>query len=150
MSTRANIVVTDNHTTLWFYRHSDGYPEGAMPLLEKFLDAVKSGAIRDNTSQAAGWLVIFGAQEYADRKEFGSGKPDRSEWSLLQDHLPVRGMMSWNVGSIQPTSGQHGDIEYLYVINLKDKTIEIRDPNGSRAGLQNILNEAAARSVQLR
>lgn len=129
MSTRANIVVTDNHTTLWFYRHSDGYPEGAMPLLEKFLDAVKSGAIRDNTSQAAGWLIVLGAQEYNEyRTDIGD----------------------WKVGNIEPTSGQHGDIEYLYVINLKDKTIEIRDPDGSPAGLQDVLTEAAARSVQLK
>ena len=27
MSTRANIIIKDARTTLYFYRHSDGYPE---------------------------------------------------------------------------------------------------------------------------
>lgn len=51
MSTRANIIVKDKHDTLWFYRHSDGYPEGTLPSLNKFLDMVKSGKIRDNVGQ---------------------------------------------------------------------------------------------------
>lgn len=64
MSTRANIVIKDRHDKLFFYRHSDGYPEGTLPTLNKFIDWVKSGKIRDNVSQAAGWLIILGALEY--------------------------------------------------------------------------------------
>ena len=60
MSTRANIVIKDEYSELWFYRHSDGYPEGTLPTLTEFLDAVKAGLIRNNVSQAAGWLIIIG------------------------------------------------------------------------------------------
>ena len=40
MSTRANIKVKDSYDTLWFYRHSDGYPEGAIPTIDKFMQLV--------------------------------------------------------------------------------------------------------------
>lgn len=65
MSTRAGIVLIDESgDTLHFYRHSDGYPKGTMPTLRKFLNLVKKGQIRDNVSQAGGWLVLIGAMEY--------------------------------------------------------------------------------------
>ena len=103
MSTRANIIIKDRHSKLWFYRHSDGYPEGTMPTLEKFLQYVKDGKIRNNVGQAAGWLIIIGHDEY------GSQTPDEN----------------WEVGAYEPTTGQHGDIEYLYTIDLQALTIEV-------------------------
>jgi len=111
MSTRANIVVRDSFgDELWFYRHSDGYQEGAMPLLEKFMKYVKDGTIRDNTSQACGWLILFGHQEYVD--------------AGYTKGIPETGLVGgWKVGSIEPTTGQHGDIEYLYTIDLDKKTL---------------------------
>lgn len=95
---------------LWFYRHSDGYPEGAMPTINEFMEAVATGAIRSNISQAAGWLVYFGAKEY------GLKDPDGKE-----------GFSGWKVGAIEPTTGIHGDIEFLYELNLKDKTCTISE-----------------------
>ena len=118
MSTRANIVLTDGNDTLWFYRHSDGYPEGAMPLLKRFMDHVKSGAIRDNACQAAGWLILFGHQEY---RPTAQGNP--AEYQSPQFE-PVGGMFGWKCGAIEPTSGPHGDIEYLYTLNLSKRTIK--------------------------
>jgi hypothetical protein len=112
MSTRANIKVIDGTEELWFYRHSDGYPEGAMPLLEEFMKHVKDGTIRDNISQASGWLVWLGAKEY-DQK--GPGMPG------------MYAGYEWKVGSIEPTTGQHGDIEYLYTIDLQAQTITIEE-----------------------
>ena len=110
MSTRANIKLTDEFgDTLWFYRHSDGYPEGAMPTLNKFLDYVKDGKIRDNVGQAAGWLILLGHQEYQAE---GYATPE-----------PRGGGYGWKVGAIEPTTGEHGDIEWLYTINLKTKKI---------------------------
>ncbi|MFZ9002331.1 MAG: hypothetical protein ACO20H_13575 [Bacteriovoracaceae bacterium] len=109
MSTRANIKVVDGYDELWFYRHSDGYPEGAMPTLEKFLDLVKSGKIRDNVVQACGHLIVLGRQEYLEQDLL------RSEY------------MNWKVGAIEPTTEQHGDIEYFYTIDLVKKTITIEE-----------------------
>ena len=110
MSTRANIIVKDSHDTLFFYRHSDGYPEGAVPLLEKFLGFVKEGLIRDNVGQAAGWLIMLGASEYSTM--------DRNILVPSQD-----GFSGWKVGAIEPTTEIHGDVEYIYTVNLDTKEI---------------------------
>lgn len=108
MSTRANIVVKDSFKArMWFYRHSDGYPEGALPLLCRFMQDVTDGKLRDNASQAAGHLIMLGAREYEGVYPPGSG-------------------MDWKVGAIEPTTGQHGDIEYLYILDLEKKTIEVK------------------------
>lgn len=110
MSTRCNIKVVDGNNELWFYRHSDGYPAGAMPLLNEFMDLVKSGAIRDNVSQASGWLIYLGAKEYG-----------------LHDPNTEDGFSGWKVGSIEPTTGEHGDIEYLYTVDLQAKAIIVQE-----------------------
>ena len=71
MSTRASILIKDsNGDSLWFYRHSDGYSEGAMPTLTKFMQAVKDGIVRDNVGQASGWLVLLGSEEYSTQPDF--------------------------------------------------------------------------------
>ena len=101
MSTRANILIKDSFgDELQFYRHSDGYPEGTMPTLEKFLDLIKSGKIRNNVNQAAGWLIVIGHEEY---------KQTRKQWPSS----------AWKVGAYEPTTGEHGDIDYLYTIDLE-------------------------------
>ena len=94
MSTRANVVIKTQHDKLWFYRHSDGYPEGAMPTLQKFI----------------GWVR--------------EGKSGYAKLDTIKD-LP-----DWKVGSIEPTTRIHGDIEYLYVIDLDKKTISCYDDFG--------------------
>lgn len=103
MSTRANIVVKDGHDEIWFYRHSDGYPEGTLPTLEKFMKRVASGEYRDNASQSAGWLIIIGNEEY---KKYA---------------------YDWKVGAYEPTTKQHGDIEWLYTLDLKNKCIRYKN-----------------------
>ena len=104
MSTRANIKMIDSFgDELWFYRHSDGYPEGTMPTLNKFLDLVKKGKIRDNVGQASGWLIMIGHEEYGSM-------------SVEAD---------WKVGSYEPTNSMHGDIEYLYIIDLDKREIKV-------------------------
>lgn len=112
MSTRANIVLTDGTDELIFYRHSDGYPEGTLPTLKQFLDLVEEGIIRDNVGQAAGWLILIGAREYGV-------KLDRSEI----DPPSLGAGMQWKVGAYEPTTELHGDIEFLYVVDLEKRTI---------------------------
>lgn len=111
MSTRCNIKVKDESDTLWFYRHSDGYPEVALEPLERFMQFVADGKIRDNVGQACGWLTEFGRQEY----------------SVNVEDLNSNDGWSWKIGSIEPTTGIHGDIEYLYTLDLKDKSIKVED-----------------------
>jgi hypothetical protein len=52
MSTRSNIIIKETFSylegsekvtktdKLFFYRHSDGYPDGALPLLLKFMEGI--------------------------------------------------------------------------------------------------------------
>ena len=112
MSTRANIIIKDNSDKLFFYRHSDGYPEGTMPQLEKFMSWVKEGKIRDNVGQAAGWLIMLGNAEYESGVEPGSD-----------------GVSGWKVGAFEPTTGIHGDVEYIYTIDLESKEITVEEPS---------------------
>ncbi len=113
MSTRANIIIKDEYGEVIFYRHSDGYPEGTLPTLREFLSLVKSGKIRNNVSQASGWLILIGAKEYG---------------VLREDFTPeYKDMMEWKVGAYEPTTQIHGDIEYLYTIDLTEESIEVKE-----------------------
>lgn len=112
MSTRCNVRIEDGHDdVLWFYRHSDGYPEGALPTLKRFMSWRKAGLIRENVSQAAGWLIVLGHHEYLGD---GVSYPPSSQ-----------GILGWKVGAYEPTTGVHGDIEYLYVLDLKECSIKV-------------------------
>ena len=132
MSTRANIVIKDQYDKLFFYRHSDGYPSGALPTLNIFLDWVKSGKIRDNVGQAAGWLIIIGAIEYNSIPPFKTKKPHFKGGHAYGDISTIEkaqagGISEWKAGAYEPTTGIHGDIEYLYVIDLDTKTVKVYD-----------------------
>ena len=107
MSTRANIIIKDNYDELWFYRHSDGNPEVTEKSLQVFMKWLKDGKIRNNVGQAAGWLITLGNKEYGQNRQ-PDGPQDFS---------------SWKVGAYEPTVGRHGDIEYLYTIDLTTATL---------------------------
>jgi hypothetical protein len=123
MSTRCNIIIKGCQDQLIFYRHSDGYPEGALPTLKKFMSWVKDGKIRDDLCQAAGWLILIGAEEYGSVYEGGGKyKPKKS----LTEPDPNDNYSGWRAGSYEPTTGIHGDIEYLYTLDLDEKTILVQ------------------------
>lgn len=123
MSTRANVIIMDGYDQLYFYRHSDGYPEGALPTLKTFLQMVLSEQIRDNASQAAGWLILIGHEEYSDRLN------------------PPSESMRWKVGAYEPTSRIHTDVEFIYEIDLTKKEIRVfTAENGKRKDLLKIVN----------
>lgn len=109
MSTRANIIIKSGRDKLIFYKHSDGYPEGTLPILNQFLDKVKSGEIRDNVGQSAGWLIMLGRENLI--KDCGGKMPE---------------YYSWKVGSIEPDTCISSDIEYKYTIDLDKKTITVK------------------------
>src|SRR4051812_31797902 len=123
MSTRANIIVRDEADELIFYRHSDGYPDGTLPSLNQFLDLIKQGQVRDNTGQASGWLILLGADEYGVRVREGRMAPNN-----------LGAGMQWKVGAYEPTTDLHGDIEFLYVVDLETKRIRHRKVGRDRSG----------------
>ena len=131
MSTSAIIIIKDDHSKQHFYRHSDGYPEGTMPTLEKFLSYVKEGKIRNNVSQSCGWLVVIGAEEYKNKqiereenlKSWDDFTPEEEEnW---KDKIPTT-PKNWKVGSYEPISGINCGEEYIYTVDLKKLTIEYK------------------------
>jgi len=125
MSTRANIVVKDEYDTLWFYQHGDGYPEGVLPTLFKFMNWVKSGRIRDNAIQSSGWLILLGVESLiVDMTRYRPEKTRRrNPFEPCNDSL-----YGWKAGSIEPTVGQHGDIDYKYIVDLEEKTVMVYEP----------------------
>lgn len=126
MSTRANIIIKDSDEKLFFYRHSDGYPSGTLPTLNLFLDWVRTGEIRDNVGQAAGWLIMLGAIEYNTIPTFElTGEPDDTYRYAKISSIAKPG--NWKVGAYEPTTGIHEDIEYLYVLDLDKKSIKVYD-----------------------
>ena len=111
MGTRCNVKVTDGRDTLWYYRHGDGYPSCVLPSLEPLMDALRAGHVRANVGQFSGWLVVIGNKEYNRTRS-----------------LP-RGTNSSNAckcGAYEPTTNQHGDIDYLYHIDLELKEVTYR------------------------
>jgi hypothetical protein len=113
MSTRANIIIKDKYSTLFFYRHSDGYPECTGEDLKEFVKGYDRktgpGHMRSNVSQSAGWLIVRGYEEYLQFK----GEPG----------------MGWKVGAYEPTEGLHWDVEYIYIINLEEQKLECLVPD---------------------
>ena len=108
MSTRCQVIVKDSYDEVWFYRHSDGYPEGVKETLSTFISWVKEGKIRDNAEQAAGWIVILGHVEYNV-----PNVPDTNDR-----------FSGWKCGAYEPCSPEkHGDIEYLYTVDLDKKEV---------------------------
>ena len=119
MSTRANIIVEDRYDRLFFYRHSDGYPEGVQPTLDKFVEWLKSGVIRNNVQQGAGWLIVLGAIEYGDIPEYEKESPLFDGAKTYGDISTIKEPIDWKVGAYELTTGLHGDIEHLYVVNIE-------------------------------
>lgn len=109
MSTRANIIIKDGNEKLYFYRHSDGYPSVTGESLKRFLQWLKERRIRDNIQQAAGWLIVLGQDEEGYHKRHAPS-PD--------------GYDGWKVGAYEPTTGIHGDVEFIYEIDLTTKKIK--------------------------
>lgn len=127
MSTRANIIIKEGKEKLFFYRHSDGYPSGTMPTLNIFLKWLKEGKIRNNVSQGAGWLIVLGAMEYAAIPEHTVTEIERyGRKSKDCDIETIKEPTYWKCGAYEPTTGLHGNIEYLYTIDLRTNEITVQ------------------------
>jgi hypothetical protein len=136
MSTRANVILKETYKDsfgnekseeLFFYRHSDGYPEVTLQSLNIFMDWLKTKKIRNNLAQSAGWLVILGAIEYNSVPKFKTEEPAfkgaKGYGDITTIEMPEDDGSTWKVGAYEPTTSIHGDIEYLYTINLTTKTL---------------------------
>ena len=98
-----------------------------MPSLQILMEWVQSGKIRDNAEQAAGWLIIIGAIEYGEIPPYKNGdKKYRGghygDITSIQKPM-ADGCSNWKCGAYEPSCRRHGDIEYLYILDLEKKTI---------------------------
>lgn len=100
MSTRCNVIIQDEFNKLYFYRHSDGYPECTGESLKRFVRGYTKHKFRLNSSQSAGWLILHGHYEYG-----------------------LTAYDAWKVGAYEPTSEIHADIEYKYIIDLVNREL---------------------------
>src|SRR4030066_1836039 len=129
MSTRASIRITDGVARQLFYRHSDGYPAGALPTLHKFMQWVIAGRIRGtDIEQCSGWLVLIGAKEY-DRENAGGGHRPKAtpfeppDWKYGAYEICTH-------GSQKKLDSGHGDIEWLYILDTKKRTLTVDNLRG--------------------
>ena len=99
-STRASIVFKDKHTTLYFYRHTDGGPSITGEQLKKFVLNYTSGNYRLNVSQSAGHLILLGAAS----------------------NLP-----KWKASLYEPDASIATDARYVYTIDLHTRSLTITD-----------------------
>ena len=128
MSTRCNVIIKDDQDQLIFYHHSDGYPDGVLPTLKKFMQWVADGRVRSNVEQASGWLILIGAGEYGSRYEKDSGgKYQHVPKETLTEPDPEDHFNGWKCGAYEPSIDIHGDIEFLYTLDLKKLTIHVHD-----------------------
>ena len=120
MSTRAKIILKDDRSVLYFYRHSDGYPDGTLPTLNKFLNYIIEGKIQDDAMQSAGWLVLLGAQEYSTYWDHKSDNPKRKTKTKEEILEPI---IDWKCGAFEPCDGKIGGIDYEYTIDVVKKEL---------------------------
>ncbi len=119
MSTRCNIVIKDKTEQLFFYRHSDGYPECTGESLKQFVKGYTDQTMRRDVMQSAGWLIIQGHVEYSDNVPLC--KPNGEDR-----------FNGWKVGAYEPATGIQGDIEFLYELDLDKRTLRCWAHDGTR------------------
>lgn len=117
MSTRCNVIIKDGCTKIILYRHSDGYPDCTGEDLKDFVKDYTNGSMRLDAMQSAGWLILRGHSEYT--------KEDGKSLTLKPD--PKDRFSGWKCGAYEPTDQIHGDIEWLYTIDLEKQELTFKD-----------------------
>ena len=155
MSTRSIVAITDDgKCPLLFYRHSDGDPDGVQPTLDQFCEWLRDEKIRDNPSQAAGWLVLLGHQELVETQQRWSQR-DTSSAPQDQEGAEAYARMvpsgegahgyGWKSSLYEPCLREQigWDIEWLHVVNVNNGTWHPIDPTAHPE-----ISEADARSME--
>lgn len=147
MATRANIILTETFkyhddngkpaqrtSCIYFYRHYDGNPETVLPHLLKLTDWIKRGKIRRDVQQGGGWLFILGAVEYNNIPAFET--EDAGGGTMYGNIETLQDPADWKAGAYEPTDSIHGDINFLYTLDMKTLTITTEQAYYDNAGKQ--------------
>ena len=132
------------------YRHSDGYPESVLPALAQ-LKALQdtTGTERDPSYVAANFIFLNKLQGmgfYLNRERGVGGSFSTADLLAAIEDRDVSGLATLTqphfllgYGVEDPSTGIHGDEEYLYVVALPDRspiddtgewTIKVSEHNG--------------------
>jgi len=104
VSTRASIQLIDGSDTLYFYQHSDGYPEGLGEWLRRCLQLPCVQGCKGDIEYLAGMLLMEVNRDYIERNQ---RQPD-----------------------MVPALDVHGDESYTYVIDAN--TLELLTLKGAK------------------
>lgn len=101
MSTRCQIAIKDGNGlhSIKIYKHSDGYPNGVLPTLKPFVKNFVAQRGPDIEYCLAQIVRRFAIKEYSD---YNGIEP-----------IPAYRYVGWGIDT-----ELHGDIEYLYVVDL--------------------------------
>jgi len=109
MSTRAQIKLKDSEDNIHIYKHSDGYPQGVMPVLAPFVERFMK-----NRGYDASHLLCQIVRVFAVRGHINSCmETDDMYKPKPGDYFSFDGdYIGWGLDCCK-----HGDIDYLYEID---------------------------------
>lgn len=104
MSTRAQVMVKGS--PILVYKHCDGYPDGVLPFLTEFI----ARFVKNRGNDPAYFL----AQLLRHNAISGEAEAKVGDWSKDKpQYWPSNTFTGWGLDCVV-----HGDIEYLYVVDL--------------------------------
>ncbi len=123
MSTRCQIVVKGNETAK-IYKHSDGYPEGVMPVLTELLQQFIPERGEDHEYCTAQIIRAFARDDERHRVEMLEAAKANGTQFLIENYSKPS-MLSWGV-----SDSWHWDIAFYYLVDLVAGEVLIYEPAG--------------------
>lgn len=111
MGTRSKLIFTDGKQLIDIYKHWDGYLTGTFPLI---------------------YEIVFEAKTLQDCLELFADKYGPESKDKIMSITPI----PYSIDFYENDSYQcHGDLEYVYIINITDKTVDAFSGHGCEYGI---------------
>lgn len=127
MSTRSQIKVKGSEVMI--YKHSDGYPSEVMPTLTEVMTQFIRERGNEPDYALAQIVRAFARRDEERRKEIAAS--DSNFAHMYQEHS----MTGWGLDTVR-----HGDIEYLYLVDLELGVIVINHGFGGNMEEEKIVS----------
>ena len=117
------LVDSSGWAPIYFHCRSDAHPGNLRSTIEPFLSLVRNQDIRDNAEQAAGWLSLLSAQQFAaqvvdDGGETLLNKPLDALSPDLITEMSGATIAPWDISSYALTSEIPDGIEWAHLIDV--------------------------------
>lgn len=139
MTTRAMITITENmnmedieDNDIYLYIHGDGYPEALGEEIKEFLSYDGAKNLIGDKEYMLAWLLKKIMDDYV--KAMIDFDKQNSLFGLDEEN-PLPSMKNFNGYGI--SSEMHGDISYLYVIDMASKCLYVYENNDGWKGIEN-------------